>query len=322
MVYVSNESNFTVYFDNLQVVHKPGPILEETHYYPFGLVMSGISSKGLSGTADNKLKFNGKEEQRKEFYDGSGLDLLDFGARMFDNQIGRWHVIYPLITHPKQVGISPFTAFGNNSIRYIDPTGLIWEDSKDAERLNKSINNRIESINKYNTKIQAQIHKGCLSEKRLAKLQDQLTDNSSKIDNLNQSLADVKSIGEAKETYRLSGPSQTNGAHGVVKASDGVINIEGSNTGLHIHEIRHVGQSIEAGGVKFNSNGQLLNAAKVFNGDYSKVYKNEVNAYQVQYSFDGSYPTGVSSLKDINTKSLRDIKDDNGNYIYRFDEKK
>ena len=66
LVYVSNESNFTVYFDDLQVVHKPGPIVEETHYYPFGLVMNGISSKGLNGTANNKLKFNGKEEQRKK----------------------------------------------------------------------------------------------------------------------------------------------------------------------------------------------------------------------------------------------------------------
>jgi RHS repeat-associated protein len=123
LVYVSNESNFTVYFDNLQVVHKPGPIVEETHYYPFGLVMNGISSKGLNASADNKLKFNGKEEHRKEFYDGSGLDWLDYDARMYDNQIGRWYQVDPFVDEPEQLDKSPYAAFWNNPIMYDDPDG-------------------------------------------------------------------------------------------------------------------------------------------------------------------------------------------------------
>ena len=134
---MSNESNFTVFFDNLQVVHKPGPIEEETHYYPFGLTMNGISSKGLIGLTNNKLKFNGKEEQRKEFNDGSGLDWLDYGARFYDNQIGRWCAIDLLLE--EFYNISPFVFVENNSIRLADEDGKAPSDIVILGKNNSSV---------------------------------------------------------------------------------------------------------------------------------------------------------------------------------------
>ncbi|MFV0290461.1 MAG: RHS repeat domain-containing protein [Mangrovibacterium sp.] len=284
------------------ITNLDGEVVQHIAYTP----LCEVFCEERNNTWNTPFLFNGKE------YD-SETGLYYYGARYYDARVSLWYGVDPLADHQKQAGVSPYAYANNNPIRYIDPTGMIWEDPKQAERLTKSVNNRIEDIEKNSAKIQAKIDEGGLSDKKLAKFEGRLAENSQKAELLNQSLSDIEVIGNATETFKLGSPSASDGTHGIVKGADGVITIEGSNTGLYIHEIRHVGQSIEAGGVKFNKDGRLLNAGTT----YPEARLFEVEAYQAQYSYDGSYPAGASSLKDINATSLMRIKTTDGRVVYK-----
>lgn len=89
-------------------------IIQENHYYPFGMTFGGLGSVQL-GVA-HKFQFNGKE-----LSDAHGLHWLDYGARFYDPQLGRWHAVDPLAGETP--AYSPYAYVLDNPIIHIDPTG-------------------------------------------------------------------------------------------------------------------------------------------------------------------------------------------------------
>lgn len=89
-------------------------MLEQTHYYPFGLTMAEISSKALNGIAENKIKYNGYE-LNNDF----DLNLYETFYRSHDPQLGRFWQIDP---RPDE-SVSLYASMNNNPLRYSDPLG-------------------------------------------------------------------------------------------------------------------------------------------------------------------------------------------------------
>jgi RHS repeat-associated protein len=112
LVYISNESDEPVYFDNLQVRLDRGRILEENHYYAYGLKIAALSSKAFAAPQNN-YQYQG---DYSEFDDDLGWN--DFMLRSYDAQIGRF-----LQWDPYDQFASGYVGMGNDPGNNVDPTG-------------------------------------------------------------------------------------------------------------------------------------------------------------------------------------------------------
>jgi RHS repeat-associated protein len=145
--------NYTDHLGNVRLSYSIDPstnalkIVEENHYYPFGLKHNNYNSSKMlyvkEGTMEKQkplppymamsynFKFNSKSWEEE-----LGLNMYDYGARLYDPAIGRWMNIDPLAENSRRW--TPYNYAYNNPIYFIDPDGMQAIDNDDIIFNNKS----------------------------------------------------------------------------------------------------------------------------------------------------------------------------------------
>ena len=291
---------------NRLVVDGNGNIEEVNHYYPFGALMGD-----RCGVSRNNYKYIGKELDTMY-----GWNMQDHEARWYDPVVGRWMVTDPL--QEKYASVSPYCYVISNPIKFIDPEGNEWEDPDQAEKLKAKIDNKITSIQKSILAQKARLESKCAKGKDFSKQEREIADFESRISKLNQSKYDIDLLSHDSQIYKLT-PVSGEGAHKVRREKNGTISIETSEEALSIHEITHVRQALEAGGLEFSDSGFLKNPGTRAKSSkrYFAISEAEIEAYKMQYSYrPESLPISVANISIIDVHYVGSIKDPNGGYGY------
>lgn len=218
----------------------------------------------------------------------SCVSWYDYGARMYDPALGRFHTQDPALE--LYYDWTPYNYVGNNPIRRTDPTGMIWADTIAANDLKNAAQQRINQYEKSNSRLDKKMAKASEkgNDRRYSNLSERKGRNNTAINELGASIDQIDAMGaDQNHTFEFQQVSGE-GAHYVTQASNGNIVIQHSSTEMQLHETRHAFQYMTDKGNnwRWDSQGRLAPS-----GGYNSMVNwglSEQSAYRVQYAYSSS----------------------------------
>ena len=300
---------------------KSGGYQEEqfTNYDPLGQAISKIGG-------DNPYLYNGKElyTDFSDAYEG----VYDFGARYYNPLYGRWFA-----QDPEKQFINPYLYCANNPILFVDPDGRkidpkIFRDLISWLRLNKSI------YEDRNSELESNMN-GSNNKRKITKMKKEYDENEEYINEFEE-LEEILCKMDADPVNFIFNKSNVQ-AKSVYQNTDNNVVIQYSTLGEAFHEVRHIGQGYDAGGLKFEETGKvrgLLYAVSSDSGMSERIKDKqmtsyEVDAYRSQFMADkrlafvtdwGNGIMVINKIDDITPHSIANIfVEKDGRYVKAYE---
>ncbi len=103
----------TDHLGSVRSIVRSGQVIERNDYYPYG---GRHANSALTVDSTNRWRFSGKEIQTT-----ASVNLLDFGARMYDDRLCRWTTQDPMAE--KYYGFSPYCYCAGDPVGLVDIDG-------------------------------------------------------------------------------------------------------------------------------------------------------------------------------------------------------